>query len=614
MKTNLKKLLLFAFCFIMVVAAFSVTSFAADCEHTYYEWKTVISATNTKAGKMEKICLDCDEILDSATISANSCNHEYYAWKTTVNSSCTTTGTQVKICNLCSNTDLPQGVGSLGVDIVEAHTFTQIYRKDATCTQTGTVYRMCSVCFFSYNEILPVNSNHDMLSWVVTVAPTCNTLGEKESRCNRFGCTYFETEEIPFDEGAHVYKEGSPTTIKLSPTCETAGIEIFNCDVCKKDVEREIPCHTDTFVKYEEGKTVPSSCSHNGSQEVICTLCGFITTHSLPLDADAHYYRDWVVTNLPTKTQHGDKERTCVYCGFVDTDKESVHYFSEDAGVTECGFTNIKCSVCDEITTQENEDAHLQNVWVFESGNCAQGGEVNRYCNSCDAEHKNILETKYMAAETHPNVINITRVIEKAKCTTMGVVYGDCPDCNLTNVKAYVTSIGHIEPDYWTVVKKAVCRPVDYKEGDDLSDYEGLSEKYCLRCDEVLASETIDAYEHNFLCIEKGYETTCEIPGLTDYLYCSACGVYVPQTAIAPTGHNFVDQVMSEDASIKICDRCFEYRVILGTDDEGNDIVGVCSCMCHNTNPVGKFVFKIVNFFCKLFGFNQECKCGVLHY
>ncbi len=614
MKANIRRILAAALCVIMAVAALPVVSFAADCEHTYYEWVTAESATDAKAGKMNKVCLECDELLESKEIRAGGCNHEYYEWKVTVNSTCTSTGEKVKVCNLCSNNELPAGVDNLGYDVVEAHTFTEIYRKEATCTQEGSVFRMCSVCFFGYKETLPRNSNHDMLSWVVTVAPGCNVEGVRERRCNRFGCGYKETEAVPVDENAHVYNPGDPTTRVTAPTCETPGVEKYVCKVCNKTVEREIPCHADTLVKYEDGKTVPSSCIHPGNEEVVCTLCGYITTRALPLDPNGHYFRDWVVTKQASKTEHGDKERTCAYCGFVEVSTASVHHFAEDAGVEECGFVSIKCSLCDEITKQENESAHASSIWVFASGSCAAGGEAMRYCDVCDPEHKNALETKYMAADTHPNVTNISRVLEKSKCTTMGIVMGDCPDCGKSDVRAYTMAIGHIEPDYWTVSKKAVCRPVDYKEGDDLSEYQGLAEKICMRCDEVLETEIIEAPNHNFLCIEKGIPATCSQAGISDYLYCPACGIYVPQIELAPLGHHFVDQVMSEDASVKICDRCFEYRVVLGTDEDGNEVVGTCSCMCHNTNPVGKFFYKLLLFFFRLFGFNKECKCGVLHY
>lgn len=39
----------------------------------------------------------------------------------------------------------------------------------------------------------------------------------------------------------------------------------------------------------------------------------------------------------------------------------------------------------------------------------------------------------------------------------------------------------------------------------------------------------------------------------------------------------------------------------------------VCSCMCHNNDGLAKFFFKIIMFFCNIFGINQECDCGISH-
>ncbi len=47
--------------------------------------------------------------------------------------------------------------------------------------------------------------------------------------------------------------------------------------------------------------------------------------------------------------------------------------------------------------------------------------------------------------------------------------------------------------------------------------------------------------------------------------------------------------------------------------EKPEDNEGECSCMCHKTGFMG-FIYKIVNFFWKLFGMNKTCSCGVAHY
>ncbi len=39
-----------------------------------------------------------------------------------------------------------------------------------------------------------------------------------------------------------------------------------------------------------------------------------------------------------------------------------------------------------------------------------------------------------------------------------------------------------------------------------------------------------------------------------------------------------------------------------------------CDCLCHTENAFLQFIWKIVNFFSKLFGINPVCSCGDKHY
>lgn len=49
--------------------------------------------------------------------------------------------------------------------------------------------------------------------------------------------------------------------------------------------------------------------------------------------------------------------------------------------------------------------------------------------------------------------------------------------------------------------------------------------------------------------------------------------------------------------------------------DEGSKLVSEdnCSCNCHKSGIIG-FIWKIINFFYKIFGMNKTCACGVAHY
>lgn len=84
-------------------------------------------------------------------------------------------------------------------------------------------------------------------------------------------------------------------------------------------------------------------------------------------------------------------------------------------------------------------------------------------------------------------------------------------------------------------------------------------------------------------------EATCTENGTTTYT-CS-CGDSYNET-IEATGHDF------DGSKCKNCDY---------------DKADTCGCNCHKGGFMG-FIWKIINFFQKLFKSNQLCKCGVKHY
>lgn len=51
---------------------------------------------------------------------------------------------------------------------------------------------------------------------------------------------------------------------------------------------------------------------------------------------------------------------------------------------------------------------------------------------------------------------------------------------------------------------------------------------------------------------------------------------------------------------------------VIGT--EPDDVEYDCECLCHYETPFMSFIWKIANFFHKLFGISPECECGEAHY
>lgn len=126
----------------------------------------------------------------------------------------------------------------------------------------------------------------------------------------------------------------------------------------------------------------------------------------------------------------------------------------------------------------------------------------------------------------------------------------------------------------------------------------GLTEgSHCSRCDDVTtAQETVPALGHDYEAAVTA--PTCTKDGFTTYK-CKACGdTYIGNT-VAATGH------VDNDGDYK-CDNGCGHEFEKPADDN-------CDHLCHKDGFLG-FIWKIVQFFQKLFRINPVCECGAAHY
>ena len=87
---------------------------------------------------------------------------------------------------------------------------------------------------------------------------------------------------------------------------------------------------------------------------------------------------------------------------------------------------------------------------------------------------------------------------------------------------------------------------------------------------------------------------TCTEDGCTQHT-CSVCGSSYKDNVVKAVGH------VDEDKDGK-CDNC------------GTSTVGNCKHICHSSNKLAQFFWKIIRFFCKLFRTNEFCACGMKHW
>ena len=62
------------------------------------------------------------------------------------------------------------------------------------------------------------------------------------------------------------------------------------------------------------------------------------------------------------------------------------------------------------------------------------------------------------------------------------------------------------------------------------------------------------------------------------------------------------------------CNVRVSYKTQSMLDEEAKqEAIDNCDCLCHYTNPIAEFIWKIISFFMNLFGIDKPCNCGYPH-
>ncbi len=115
---------------------------------------------------------------------------------------------------------------------------------------------------------------------------------------------------------------------------------------------------------------------------------------------------------------------------------------------------------------------------------------------------------------------------------------------------------------------------------------------------------------------------TCTLDGMTAGVKCSLCGdVLVAPEVVAKKGHKpeVLEDVAPENGlpgvtGLTVCSECgsiLDYGQSIPPLED--DTEPECDHMCHNEGAL-RILWKIINFFSKLFGVNPVCECGAAHY
>jgi len=224
-----------------------------------------------------------------------------------------------------------------------------VVEKPQTCKEGGLRYLICATCGepqpdpldpskIKYDEDYKSPADHTFGDWVIEVAANCKD-GLKTRYCSV--CNYKESVIIPAT-GSHKWVYSASVN---APCTATGGVPdkapeanivaVKECSICgtKETLDHSSAEFTSRYSDYYDhhkftvdpnGVTKPAGCvdGPDGSQDMICSVCGGKKTITLP-HKTAHNWGEWVLKVKPGTdgTKNGVWERKCTnyHCIEVDT-------------------------------------------------------------------------------------------------------------------------------------------------------------------------------------------------------------------------------------------------------------------------------------------------------
>ena len=136
----------------------------------------------------------------------------------------------------------------------------------------------------------------------------------------------------------------------------------------------------------------------------------------------------------------------------------------------------------------------------------------------------------------------------------------------------------HIQGE-WVITEEPTCA----KEGSRFVK--------CIVCETTIKTESIAKKPHTESAWVTGKVATCTEEG-SKHIECTVCRTIIKSETLEKLDHKYINGV---------CGEC------------GDKAAFVCNHMCHKSGFMG-FLWKIVQFFWKLFKMNPVCDCGAKHY
>lgn len=400
--------------------------------------------------------------------------------------------------------------------------------------------------------------------------------------------------------------------------CEVcSGLCSLTSDKLHKD---ELTEHAEVFATCKEtGKKAYYECEH-------CEQKYFDKAGTAPVEDEADLVTplaahnvDWdngVVTKEPscgvngettyyctTKYTEDGVEKTCDYkITRANISSNGVHNWSEDYKVVkestcyETGYKAHYCTVCDVPESGSFRVIPVkEHTWdegtVTTPATCTNEGVKTYACTFEVKDEDGEIVQKCTATKTE--VIEATGhsstgewIEVPSTCSVKGYKYKTCDTCGTSIEKEELPLKEHTPSGNWIIVRQPTCSKP------------GMKQDYCTVCTKSYSADIPATGEHNLVTIP-GVESTCNTPGYSESVICDDCGAIIKEAeeyGVAVDAHHDHD-------GDGYCDEC-TYDMM----------EGACNCICHKQHGLMKFIYKIINFFWKLFGIGKGCRCGAEHY
>lgn len=402
--------------------------------------------------------------------------------------------------------------------------------------------------------------------------------------------------ESTYTNVLHYYNNSTTT----EPTCTADGYRSTFCGNCNDTVVLEITPATGKH-NYKLISTLPGTCITAPVYTYTCSSCGDTYTKEGKIE-EGHSYETTVVS--PTCDEKGYTKEMCTVCGetlISDFTSPLGHKFVINRSADYCsahGTLEYSCKNCDYTESVVSDEADLVTETVTVEPTCTKSGTKAEICTLCGAT----VSTEILNPLSHDYAEEFTVDLE-ATCTTAGRKSQHCTRCDAKRAVTETAPLGHSEEIIPAMA--ASCTATGLTEG-----------KKCSACGELLtAQEEVPALGHAYNAGVVTKEPTCTAKGVKTFV-CANDAKHTYTEEIAKLPHTKVLVNAKEATATKngytgdlVCADCgtvFEYgKVIPNTNG--------CSHLCHKDGFIG-FIWKIVQFFWKLFKMHPVCECGAAHY